>query len=107
MPKVTYITAEGVEHVVDVDSGISAMEGALRHLVPGIDGDCSGAAACGTCHVYVDPAWADKTGLATPGIEQDMLLLTDGTKPNSRLACQIKITDELDGLVLRMPSAQH
>lgn len=107
MPKVTFISSEGTEHVVNVDSGISAMEGALRNLIPGIDGDCGGAAACGTCHVYVDSAWADKVGPATPGIEQEMLVNTDGAMPNSRLSCQIKITDELDGLVLRMPSGQH
>lgn len=107
MPKVTYISSDGAEHVVDVDNGVSAMEGALRDLVPGIDGDCGGAAACGTCHVYVDPRWVEKAGPALPGIEQEMLLVTDGAMPNSRLACQIKITDELDGLVLRMPSGQH
>jgi 2Fe-2S ferredoxin len=107
MPKVTYISADGAEHVVTVDSGVSAMEGALRNLVPGIDGDCGGAAACGTCHVYVDPAWSAKAGPAIPGIEQEMLQLTDGVMPNSRLACQITISDELDGLVLRMPSGQH
>lgn len=107
MPKITFISADGSERTVDATSGTSAMEAALQHLVPGIDGDCGGAAACGTCHVYVDPAWTDKVGPAVPGIEQDMLLCTDGAQPNSRLSCQIKVSDELDGLVLRMPAAQH
>jgi 2Fe-2S ferredoxin len=108
MPKVTYIAADGTEHVVDVASGLSAMEGAVQNLVPGIDADCGGMAACGTCHVYVDAAWIDRTGPASPGIESDMLSLTDDSENNnSRLACQIRITEELDGLVLRMPAAQH
>lgn len=107
MPKIIFISSDGAEHPVNANSGTSAMDAAQQNLVPGIDGDCGGAAACGTCHVYVDPAWAEKVGPATPGIEQDMLLCTDGAQPNSRLSCQIKITDELDGLVLRMPTAQH
>jgi 2Fe-2S ferredoxin len=107
MPKVTYITATGTEYTVEVASGTSAMEAALQNNVPGIDGDCGGHAACATCHVYVDPAWTSLAGPATPGIEQDMLTLTDGFQPNSRLACQIHLTDEMDGLVLRMPAGQH
>lgn len=107
MPKVTYITAAGFEYTVNVASGTSAMEAALQHNVPGIDGDCGGHAACATCHVYVDPAWVSRAGDATPGIEQDMLALADGFMPNSRLACQIQITDALDGLVLRLPADQH
>lgn len=107
MPKIIFISADGAEHPVNVNNGISVMEAALQNLVPGIDGDCGGAAACGTCHVYVDPAWSDKVGPATPGIEEQMLTLTDGVAPNSRLCCQIKVSDELDGLILRMPSGQH
>lgn len=107
MPKVTYIASTGEEYVVNVDCGLSAMEGAVQNLVPGIDADCGGQAACGTCHVYVDEAWIEKTGTAQPGIEQDMLALTDDYAANGRLACQIKITEELDGLVLRMPTGQH
>lgn len=107
MPKVVYISANGMEHAVDVAEGLSAMEGAVQNLVPGIDADCGGAAACGTCHVYVDPDWFPKTGPAREGIEEQMLQLTDNAQPNSRLACQIKISTELDGLVLRIPEAQH
>jgi 2Fe-2S ferredoxin len=108
MPKVIYITASGSEYTVNVDSGTSAMEGALQNNVPGIDGDCGGNAACATCHVYVDAAWQAKAGTPGEGNELQMLTLTDGYVPDSsRLACQIKVTDDLDGLVLRMPTSQH
>ena len=107
MPKITYITSTGKEHVVDVACGLSAMEAAVQNMVPGIDGDCGGVAACGTCHVYVDAAWSEKTGPAREGIEQDMLAFSDVRAANSRLACQIRISEELDGLVLRMPTDQH
>lgn len=107
MPKVIYIAADAQRYDVNVECGQSAMEGALQNMVPGIDGDCGGAAACGTCHVYVDPAWTDRAGPAPEGIESDMLAVTDGATPNSRLSCQIKITDALDGMILHMPSAQH
>lgn len=107
MPKITYISSDGTERVVEVPCGLSAMEGAVQNMVPGIDGDCGGQAACGTCHVYVDLAWLEKTGPAAPGIETDMLTCTDNARSNSRLSCQIRIHEELDGLVLRMPQAQH
>ena len=74
MPKITYITSIGKEHVVEVACGLSAMEAAVQNMVPGIDGDCGGVAACGTCHVYVDSTWIEKTGPALEGIEQDMLV---------------------------------
>jgi 2Fe-2S ferredoxin len=106
MPKVTYIEASGKEHVVDVPDGWSAMQGAVENGVRGIDGDCGGNAACATCHVYVDPAWLAKTGPAREGQEKTMLDLAEGTQDNSRLACQITLTDALDGLVLRMPERQ-
>ncbi len=107
MPKITFITSDGTERIVDAATGQSAMEVALDNLVQGIDGDCGGLAACGTCHVYVDPNWIGKTGPAAPGIEQEMLALTDNVQETSRLSCQIHISEELDGLVLRMPEAQH
>jgi len=107
MPKIIYITSTGTEHAVDADSGSSAMQTAVQHRIPGIDGDCGGVAACGTCHVWVDQNWLDKIGPARPGIEQDMLALTDGSTPFSRLACQIELDDSHDGLVLRMPTDQH
>jgi len=106
MPKITYIEASGKEHVIDVTVGLSVMEGAVKHNVPGIDADCGGACACATCHVYVDPAWQAKTG-ESGGMEQSMLDFANEVQPNSRLSCQIKVTPELDGLVVRLPKSQH
>ncbi len=106
MPKVTYIEADGTEHVVDAPEGISAMEAALTNDVPGIDGDCGGQAACATCHVFVDPDWIERTGHADSEVELPMIELSEGVQDNSRLACQIKLTAALDGLILRMPEAQ-
>jgi ferredoxin, 2Fe-2S len=106
MPKITYIEHSGKEHVIEVASGMTVMEGAVKHNVPGIDADCGGACACATCHVYVDPAWAGKTGESS-GMEQSMLDFANDVEPTSRLSCQIKVTAELDGLVVRMPKSQH
>ena len=105
MPKITYIEHSGTEHVIDVANGLSVMEGAVRNLVPGIDADCGGACACATCHVYVDPDWFDKTGTREP-MEESMLDFADEVKDTSRLSCQIKVCDALDGLVVRMPEHQ-
>ncbi len=107
MPKIIYISSAGEERVVDVPVGLSAMEGAVQNLVRGIDGDCGGAAACGTCHVHVDAAWLERTGPAEPGLEEEMLSLSDVRAPNSRLSCQLKMREDLDGLVLHMPKDQH
>jgi len=106
MPKVTYIEQSGAVHVHDVGSGMSVMEGAVRNDVRGIDGECGGACACATCHVYVDEAWRERTGEPTPG-ERDMIEFANGVGPGSRLSCQIKMSDDLDGLVVRMPVSQH
>ncbi|WP_242127438.1 2Fe-2S iron-sulfur cluster-binding protein [Sphingobium sp. Sx8-8] len=106
MTKITYIEHNGAEHVVDVNSGESVMEGAIKNDVPGIDADCGGALACATCHVYVDEAWADKVGAPTE-MEESMLDFGDGIQPNSRLSCQIIVSDDLDGLVVRLPESQH
>ncbi len=106
MPKITYIEHNGSEHVIDVKSGLSVMEGAVKNNIPGIDADCGGACACATCHVYVDAAWADKTG-AKSAMEESMLDFAENVEPTSRLSCQIKVTDQLDGLVVRMPESQH
>jgi len=105
MPKITYIEHNGTEHQIDVPNGLSVMEGAVRNLVPGIDADCGGACACATCHVYVDPAWADKTG-SREAMEDSMLDFAEEVQETSRLSCQIKVSDELDGLVVRMPQNQ-
>ena len=104
MAKITYIEHSGAEHVVDVKDGLSVMEGAVKNNIPGIDADCGGA--CATCHVYVDQAWREKTG--TPSaMEESMLDFAENVEPNSRLSCQIKVSDEIDGLVVRMPESQH
>lgn len=106
MIKVTYIEHNGTQRVVDVEEGMSLMEAAVSNLVPGIDGDCGGVCACATCHVFVDDAWLAKL---TPmeSMEDAMLNLAEGRDANSRLACQLKATPELDGLVLRTPIGQH
>lgn len=105
MPKIKYIEHDGTEHEVDVPSGLSVMEGAIRNMVPGIDADCGGACACATCHVYVDEAWAGKTGERS-SMEESMLDFASDVQDNSRLSCQIRITDALDGLVVRLPEEQ-
>ena len=106
MPKITYIEHSGKEHVIEAPNGQTVMEAAVKHAVPGIDADCGGACACATCHVYIDPAWADKTGEAG-SMEQSMLDFANDVEPTSRLSCQIKISDALDGLNVRLPKSQH
>ncbi len=106
MAKITYIEHNGQVHEVDVASGMSVMEGAVKHLVPGIDADCGGACACATCHVYVDPAWVEQTGKAS-SMEESMLDFANEVEPTSRLSCQIRVSDALDGLVVRLPASQH
>ena len=107
MTTINYVEPDGQTITVSVENGISAMEAAVRNNVPGIDGDCGGAAACATCHVYVDPAWIAKTGTAASDMEKSMLEFAEEVQDNSRLACQISITDELDGLILKLPEKQH
>jgi 2Fe-2S ferredoxin len=106
MAKITYIEFNGTEHVVDVKAGLSVMEGAVKNNIPGIDADCGGACACATCHVYVDQAWREATGKPS-AMEESMLDFADNVEPNSRLSCQIQVSDALDGLVVRMPESQH
>jgi 2Fe-2S ferredoxin len=106
MPKVTYIEHNGAEHVVEVPVGKTVMQGAVDNNVPGIDADCGGECACATCHVFVDPAWEAKTGTANEQ-EASMLSFAATKQDNSRLSCQIEMTAALDGLVVRMPEAQH
>ena len=107
MTLIKYIDANGTEYAVEADLGISAMEAAVKNGVPGIDGDCGGAAACATCHVYVDPEWIGRTGPAAEGLEQSMLEFAEDVTGQSRLACQIVIADNLDGLILKLPEKQH
>jgi 2Fe-2S ferredoxin len=106
MAKITYVSVEGKRRVIDVTPGVSVMEGAVRHDVPGIDADCGGACACATCHVYVDEAWVCKTGIRGE-MESSMLDMANAVKPNSRLSCQIKVVEELDGLVVYTPTTQR
>ena len=106
MVKITYVEHSGTEHVVDVATGLTVMEGARDNNIPGIEADCGGACACSTCHVYVDPAWTEKL---TPmdDMEEDMLDFAYEPDPEkSRLTCQIKVTDALDGLRVQMPEKQ-
>lgn len=105
MVKINFIDHAGTTRTVEVETGATAMEAAIRNAIPGIDAECGGACACATCHVYVDDAWREKVGEPTP-MEEDMLDFGYDVRPNSRLSCQIKITDELDGLVLITPERQ-
>jgi 2Fe-2S ferredoxin len=106
MAKIKYIEFDGSEHVVEVRNGLSVMEGAIKNNVPGIDADCGGACACATCHVYVDPAWTETVGPPS-AMEESMLDFAEGVESNSRLSCQIKVSDKLEGLVVRLPESQH
>jgi 2Fe-2S ferredoxin len=106
MAKVTYIQHDGGEQTVEVKNGLSVMEGAIRNNVPGIDADCGGACACATCHVYVDAGWLQEAGKAS-AMEESMLDFAENVEPNSRLSCQIRVSDALDGLIVRLPESQH
>jgi 2Fe-2S ferredoxin len=105
MPKITFIESNGTTHVLDAENGSTVMETAIRNNVPGIEAECGGACACATCHVYVEEEWRAKTGEPSP-MEEDMLDFGYDVRPNSRLSCQIKVSDELDGLVVRVPEKQ-
>jgi 2Fe-2S ferredoxin len=105
MAKITYIEFGGTEHTVDVADGLTVMEGAVKNMIPGIDADCGGACACSTCHVYVDPAWTEKTG-GPEEMEEDMLDFAFDVKENSRLSCQMRVSGDFDGLIVRMPEKQ-
>ena len=108
MPGVTYIEFDGAVHTVEVAIDTTLMRGAVDNNVPGIDADCGGQCACATCHVYVDAAWLEKTGLPEPGSQEaTMLSFAAAAQPNSRLSCQIKMRQDLAGIVLRMPEGQH
>ena len=105
MTKITYITHDNKNHTIDVQNGLSVMEGAVQNDIPGIDADCGGGMACATCHVYVKEGWFDKIPPKEDG-EEDMLDMAFEPKKNSRLSCQIIISDELDGLTINIPSKQ-
>jgi 2Fe-2S ferredoxin len=113
MPRITFLEHDGTAHRVEVAVGWSLMEGAVKNRLPGIDADCGGACACATCHVYVDPAW---TAALPPKSDTEEAMLdfaviapgdVPADAPNSRLSCQIRVTSDMDGLVVRIPFSQH
>ncbi len=105
MAKITYITHDDQRFEVDAPNGSTVMEMAIKNSVPGIEAECGGACACATCHVYVDDAWKEAVG-GPEAMEEDMLDFAWEVQPTSRLSCQVKVTDALDGLVVRIPEKQ-
>jgi 2Fe-2S ferredoxin len=105
MPKITYKDFNGNSKTIDVENGLSVMEGAIQNGIQGIDADCGGAMACATCHVYVEEEWFDKIPKAEEA-EVDMIDMAHEPKKNSRLSCQIIVTDKLEGLVIKTPEKQ-
>lgn len=105
MTKISIIAFDGTPFDLDAENGSTVMENAIRNGVPGIEAECGGACACATCHIYVDEAWTAEVGEPEP-MEEDMLDFAYDVRPNSRLSCQIKVRDELDGLVVRVPERQ-
>ena len=105
MTKITYIDNQGGSKTIDVENGLTVMEGAIQNDIPGIDADCGGSMACATCHVYVEEAWLDKI----PKVEEaevDMIDMAFEPKKNSRLSCQLIVSDELNGLTVTTPEKQ-
>jgi len=105
MPKITLIEYSGQDHIIDAEIGKSLMQSALDNLVPGIDADCGGACACGTCHCFVQEEWGETTGEAD-AMEEAMLGMRPDRAGNSRLSCQIEVTETMDGMVVRLPEFQ-
>ena len=105
MTKITFNDHQGNSKTIEIENGLSLMEGAIQNEIPGIDADCGGAMACATCHVYVEEKWFDKIKKAEEA-EEDMIDMAFEPKKNSRLSCQIIVSDELDGLTVNIPSKQ-
>ena len=105
MPKITYKDNQGNSKTIEVENGLSVMEGAIQNDVQGIDADCGGSMACATCHVYVEEKWLDKLPKAEDA-EVDMIDMAHEPKKNSRLSCQLIVTDELEGLTVTTPKKQ-
>ena len=105
MAKITYNTHDNQTHSIDVQNGLTVMEGAVQNDIPGIDADCGGGMACATCHVYVDEEWLDKLPTKEDG-EEDMLDMAYEPNKFSRLSCQVIVSDELDGLIVNIPEKQ-
>ena len=105
MPKITFIDQKGLSKIIEIESGLTVMEGAVQNNVPGIDADCGGGMACATCHVYVEDSWFNKIQKAEDA-EQDMIDMAYKPQKNSRLSCQIVVSDEIDGLTVTTPEKQ-
>ena len=105
MTKITYKDNEGNSKTLEVEKGLTVMEGAIQNNVPGIDADCGGSMACATCHVYVEEKWLSKLPKAEEG-EVDMIDMAFEPKKNSRLSCQITVSDKIEGLVVHLPEKQ-
>jgi ferredoxin, 2Fe-2S len=105
MSVVTFVSHDGEKHEAPLDADASLMQIAVDNIVPGVDGDCGGEAACGTCHVIVEDEWVAKVGRSGP-VEEEMLAMNPEREPTSRLACQMRVTDDLNGLVVRLPEFQ-
>ena len=105
MAKIKYIEHKGKSHTIDVANGLSVMEGAIQNNIPGIDADCGGSMACATCHVYVKEEWFDKLPKKEDG-EEDMIDMAYEPNKFSRLSCQLIVSDELEGLVVKLPEKQ-
>ena len=106
MPKITYIENDGNSHTIEVASGLSVMEGAVQNDIPGIDADCGGECSCATCHVLINAEWQAKLE-ATSDTEESMLDLNPDRSAESRLSCQIIMSDDLDGIVVNLPEFQY
>ncbi|MEC7859656.1 MAG: 2Fe-2S iron-sulfur cluster-binding protein [Pseudomonadota bacterium] len=106
MPKIIYITQEKSKHEIDVDNGYTVMEGAVNNDIDGIPAECGGACACATCHAYIDPSWLDKIP-EMDDMEDSMLDAAFERKDNSRLTCQIEVSDELDGLIVKIAENEY
>ena len=105
MPKITFVDSLGESRTVEAEIGSTVMEAAIRNAIPEITAECGGGCACATCHVYVAPEWMEATGKASQ-MEEDMLDFAFEVRPNSRLSCQIKVSEALDGLVVTTPAKQ-
>ena len=105
MPTVTFIEASGESHEVNIDSGTSLMQAAVDNMIEGIVAECGGSCSCATCHCYIEESWVDKVDPASE-MEKDLLDCVTAPKGNSRLSCQIIVTDAHDGLVVHLPETQ-
>ena len=105
MPKINYITHDNQTHTVEVQNGLTVMEGAVQNDIPGIDADCGGGMACATCHVYVQEDWLSNLSDKSDG-EEDMIDMASEPKKNSRLSCQLMVSDQFEGLVVNLPEKQ-